>query len=354
MRVVRTASAWLPQGNTLSRAVLLARHRHIVALLWAHVPGLAAFALATGEGTRHALLDVLPIAVLALLASQRPLDRASRAVWATLGLLTSSAVLVHISGGAIEAHFHFFVMLAVVALYQHWVPFLLSVGFVAGHHALLSVVLPTSVFNHPAALAHPVRWALLHAGFVLAAAAVHLVAWRSSEQGSYDTLTGLPGAGLFVRRLEQVLERGPAAVLYVDLDGFKQVNDRFGHLAGDELLASAARRMEATVRGDDFSGRLGGDEFAVIVPGSGEGTAAVVATRLIEELARPFTVAAGTACIGISVGIDLVARGGDAERAIGRADLAMYEAKQAGKGRFVLAPPHAPPQTPALAVALAG
>ena len=343
MRIVRAASAWLPQGDTLSRGVLVARHRHIVRLLWAHVPALAGFAVATGNDVAHSLLEVVPLCLLALLASQRPLDRASRAAWATLGLLTSSAILVHVSGGATEAHFHFFVMLAVVALYQHWVPFLLSVGFVAVHHALLSVAVPASVFDHPAALAHPVRWALLHAGFVLAAAGVHLIAWRSSEQGSYDTLTGLPGAGLFVRRLEQVLQRGPAAVLYLDLDGFKQVNDAFGHLAGDQLLASAARRIEGSIRDDDVSARLGGDEFAVVLPGAGDGTAATVALRLVDELARPFPVATETARIGISVGIALVARGEDAEHALGRADLAMYEAKEAGRGRFSFAPPQAPP-----------
>jgi len=339
VRIVGNLLEWLPHGNLLPRAVLVARHRRIVALLWAHVPALTIFAVTFGDANFHDLGHVVPVAVLAALASRQPFERASRRFFSTLGLLMSSAALIHISGGYIEAHFHVFVMVAVVALYQQWMPFLVAIAYVAVHHTMFSILLPTAVFNHAAGQQNPVLWALLHAGFVLAAAVVHVVAWRDSEDGARDTLTGLPNASLTVRRLEQALERGPAAVVYLDIDGFKQVNDRLGHLAGDRLLEAVARRMELAVRAGDRLGRMGGDEFALVMPRSDWDDAAVVATRFLTEMSEPFGFDGLSYIVGISAGAAAGPQGSDAEQLIGAADAAMYEAKKAGKGRVVLARP---------------
>lgn len=332
------ATAWLPHGNTLPREILVARHRGILVLLWAHVPALGALALFTlGGDLVHAGVDVLPVAVLAALASRRPFERRSRRIFATFALLVASADGVHLTGGLIEAHFHFFLVVAVIALYQDWVVFLLAIAFVAVHHAAASVLEPTSVFNHPDALEHPVRWALIHAAFVLAIAMAHVVAWRASERSSHDSLTGLASAGLLVHRLDQALDRGPAAVIYLDLDGFKSVNDRLGHPSGDLLLADVARRMESVVRSESGVGRMGGDEFAVILPGADAEAGCAVARRLVEEMARPFRLPAGTGHISVSAGVAPAGRGSTAEQVLAAADTAMYEAKKAGKGGLALA-----------------
>jgi len=98
-----------------------------------------------------------------------------------MGLLTCSAILVHLSGGYIEAHFHFFVMVAVVVLYQEWMPFLAAVAYVVLHHGIAGTLAPESVFNHPAAQAHPEQWAFIHGGFILAICCAGIAAWRLNE-----------------------------------------------------------------------------------------------------------------------------------------------------------------------------
>jgi hypothetical protein len=94
---------------------------------------------------------VTPIVVAALAASHPALGRRARSTAAVLGLVTASAVIVHLSGGVIEAHFHFFVMVGVITLYQDWLPFGLALGYVVVHHTMLGLLAPTEVFNHPAA-----------------------------------------------------------------------------------------------------------------------------------------------------------------------------------------------------------
>jgi hypothetical protein len=116
-----------------------------------------------------------------VLAACGRLSRTWRAAIASFGLVTASAVLVHLSGGYIELHFHFFVMLLIIALYQAWLPFLLTIGYVALHHGVLGTLNPAAVYNHPAAWAHPWRWAGLHALFVLAASLACLLHWRVIE-----------------------------------------------------------------------------------------------------------------------------------------------------------------------------
>jgi len=161
-----------------------------------------------------------------------------------------------------------------------------------------------------------------------------------SEQAFSDALTGLPDRALFRDRLEQALRsraaRGPVKVLYLDLDGFKAVNDTLGHDAGDELLVAVARRLGDVVRQGDTLARLGGDEFAVLLD---EGVvldeATVLAGRLCDAVRRPFTVRGVEVHVGASVGLASSRTAGRrAEDVMVAADLAMYQAKAAGKDRF--------------------
>src|SRR5918996_1554587 len=161
--------AALPQGQLLPERAWRSRHAGIVALFWLHVAALAAFAFARGYGAGHAFLDAGLVALPTAVACVPPLGRKVRCLAASFGLITASAVLVHIWGGASEAHFHFFVVIPILMLYQDWAPFLLALVYVVVHHGVLGGLDPSSVYDHPEAMAEPWRWALIHGGFVLAA-----------------------------------------------------------------------------------------------------------------------------------------------------------------------------------------
>ena len=171
----------LPEGRSLPAGVWRRRHRGILILLWVQAVALTAFALATGNDGGHSVFEGSVVAAMALGATSTRLSRTLRALIASLGLVTSAAVLTHLSGGYIEMHFHFFVMLGVIALYQSWVPFLGAITYVALHHGIVGVLDPRSVYNHPAAIASPWTWAFIHAGFVLAASVAMIVTWRAHE-----------------------------------------------------------------------------------------------------------------------------------------------------------------------------
>lgn len=171
----------LPRGGSLPEELWRRRHRFIVALLWGHVAFIPVFAVVRGFSFSHALVEVAPVAAFTVMAGLSGKSRKLQSVASALGLLTASAVLVHLSGGTIEMHFHFFVVVGILTMYEDWVPFLLAIGYVLVHHGLMGLIDPRSVFNHPAAWDHPWRWAAIHAVFVLAASAVLLVAWRMNE-----------------------------------------------------------------------------------------------------------------------------------------------------------------------------
>ncbi len=168
-----------------------------------------------------------------------------------------------------------------------------------------------------------------------------------TEARSHDALTGLPNRVLFTDRLEQAFVRARRdpdyrfAVLFIDLDRFKYVNDSLGHSAGDELLVGIARRLERCVRAVDTVARLGGDEFTVLLDDAREPDGALrVATRVVEDLARPFHVGGHQVFTGASVGITISSPQYErAEDLMRDADTAMYGAKAQGKGRFVVFDP---------------
>jgi diguanylate cyclase (GGDEF)-like protein len=125
----------------------------------------------------------------------------------------------------------------------------------------------------------------------------------------------------------------PGAVLFVDLDNFKSVNDRLGHLGGDKILVSVATLLRRRLRDSDLLGRLGGDEFAVLLPRADEAQARAVAVQLLQTIASDPTVVYGSAIgIGASIGIALIPEhGSSAEELLANADAAMFRAKAAGR-----------------------
>jgi diguanylate cyclase (GGDEF)-like protein/PAS domain S-box-containing protein len=579
------------------------RHRWILKILWAHavVLGLASFAV--GNSVAHSLFEGGLVAVCALAAMLSRADRRTSTLIAAVGLLTSSAVLVHLFNGRIEMHFSYFVMVGIVTLYQDWLPLLVAIGYVVLQHGLASVIDPSMVFNHQAGIENPWKWAAIHGGFILAMSGVGLVSWRMNEtfqgqiihrearlaeaqhlaklgswdfdvatgkvewsdelgrllgldpstptldietllsyvepadrpvlertlseslragsafdgdfrvrtangdqrwlhgtaditsrvdgrvsvisgtvqdvtarksaetelaetlsqlsatldstadgilvvsttglitnlnerfrqlfglpdtitaplareevlaivlpqlqdpdifirriedvaehpdgrsedvvelrdgrtferrympqrvdgqivgrvwslrdvterirlevalshQAFHDSLTDLANKALFTDRLDHALARAErnargVAVLFIDLDEFKTVNDGLGHTAGDELLIAVAERFRGCLRATDTAARLGGDEFAVLIEDvDDEHDAEVVAQQLLDALGEPFTIAGQELYVRASIGIAHGRAAAASDQLLRDADLAMYAAKHSGKNGY--------------------
>ena len=161
-------------------------------------------------------------------------------------------------------------------------------------------------------------------------------------QARHDDLTGLPNRLLFKERLSSEIsfaqrEERIMALLFVDLDRFKNINDTLGHSAGDELLKETARRLRSSNRGSDIVARLGGDEFAVILPGiAGIRSASTAAEHILQAFSQPFAIAGQESYISASIGIAICPTDGtDSEDLLRKADTAMYRAKALGRSRFV-------------------
>jgi diguanylate cyclase (GGDEF)-like protein/PAS domain S-box-containing protein len=184
---------------------------------------------------------------------------------------------------------------------------------------------------------------------------------RLHELSTHDTLTGLPNRALLHERLQRMLDAGAqghgAAVLFLDLDRFKEVNDSFGHEMGDMLLCEVAARLRRVVRPDDVVARLGGDEFVIAAPGPIDRNGAHrIATKLLETLTAPIGVGAQEVIIGASIGISMYPHdAATRELLFQTADTAMYSAKAAGRNRFRFFEPkmtHAAQERMALEMAL--
>ncbi len=458
----------LPRGSSLPDQAWIGRHIWMVRVLWVHVAGLTAWGVLSGEQLGPLALAINPIAVCGVIAATTTLGRKARAAAVCLGLLTSSAVVVYLMGGAIEGHFHFFVMVTLLALYEEWFPYLLAFGYVLVHHGLFGALGPHTVFNHPGGEHHPLKWAAIHAVFIAGLGVVNLVSWRINENGrlhtresedrfrsafddaptsmalvgldgivqqvneamcmrtgfssselvgaplsrlileedrtasgfpsidsdeaelqyrrqdgttgwglwhhsilrdpdgeanafishcvdvtkrriaeralewqaNHDALTRLPSRELFISKMEAALERRDetwVAVLFVDLDDFKNVNDSLGHEAGDQLLTAVAERLSQVLRPGDVLARFGGDEFSVLLPGiADERQALKVADRLAQALRTPIVVSGQPRFVSASVGLRLsgpLDADVDPKAILRDADTAMYRAKELGKGR---------------------
>ncbi len=299
-------------------------------------------ALAQNYDAVHTLEHAAALAAFAALASSGRFNRTVRSMFVSLGALTAAALLVHVTGGLIEAHFLFFVVIVALTLYEAWLPFLLAVAYVLVHHGVFGTMVPHEVYNHPDALSDPWRWAGVHAFFVALAGAAGLVAWRLNENvrermraaqdaleslARTDDLTGLPNRRWlhdelnreFARARRQSLE---IRAVMVDLDHFKGFNDRFGHGEGDALLRELANEWRSVLRVSDFLARVGGEEFVVLLPDCSPADAAAVIERLRAATPRGETCSAGIACWD---GTET------AEELIQRADQMLYRAKAGGR-----------------------
>jgi diguanylate cyclase (GGDEF)-like protein len=166
-------------------------------------------------------------------------------------------------------------------------------------------------------------------------------------QAFHDALTGLPNRILFLDRLEQMLVQGTrsgartAAVMFLDLDRFKQINDTLGHEAGDQCLKEVARRLRQCVRASDTVARMGGDEFTILLPEIAEkGDVRMVAQKILDSMKTPLLLAGQEVIITTSIGISLFPRDGrDGETLLKHADAAMYRVKGSGRaGMFFFVP----------------
>ncbi|MEU4235906.1 GGDEF domain-containing protein [Actinoplanes sp. NPDC026619] len=165
------------------------------------------------------------------------------------------------------------------------------------------------------------------------------LAARLRHHAFHDGLTGLPNRSLYAERLDAAVEAGgPVVAMLVDLDDFKQVNDRWGHAAGDALLHEVGRRLTTCVRAADTVARLGGDEFAVLLAGA-EDDPRDIAARMVQAVEAPIELAGfGTARVGVSIGIAVAGeRTGDGDSLLREADHAMYAVKRDGKGSYAMA-----------------
>ncbi|MBI2276020.1 MAG: EAL domain-containing protein [Dechloromonas sp.] len=177
-------------------------------------------------------------------------------------------------------------------------------------------------------------------GTVLDLSAQKLAESKIRELADFDALTGLPNRRLLHDRLTQLLavaerDQSPFALMFLDLDHFKRINDSLGHSLGDELLCAVARRLAGAVRKVDTLARLGGDEFILAMPGINAAAAADVARRLLDECNVPFLVAGHELTVTPSVGISICPQDGrDTDSLLKNADAAMYKAKELGRNTF--------------------
>ena len=178
-RWVSSGREWLPRGTTLPDAQWEGRHRGMIRLLWAHAVLLPLLALGYGNPVDHALLEGAIISAFALPATLlRGGSRRPQALLVSLGLLTCSATLVHIMQGAIEAHFHYFVMVSVLSLYEDWSTYLTAIAYVLFQHGIGSLFAQHYVFAHEGG---PWLWAGVHTAFIAAQSLANIVNWRAAE-----------------------------------------------------------------------------------------------------------------------------------------------------------------------------
>ena len=288
----RSARLWemFPRGTSLPEDVWRRRHHFLLGLASLHavvialIGPLASYPVEGGLGaffrdgtTNHTVLEGLIVAAFTLIGCA-PIGRTYKATAVGLALMSASAILVHLSGGYIEIHFHFFVMLTFLALYQDWVPYLIAVSYVAVHHGFIGAVWPQEVYNHAAAIQAPWTWAAIHAFFVLWAAAGSVIGWRFNDAAFARTKLILDVAGDGICGLDpdgKIIFANPAAVRMLGVQGQeivgRPINEVVGHARGDgsdfadgpSPIIRALRHAASCVSSDEIFRRSDGTSLVV-------------------------------------------------------------------------------------------
>ena len=244
---------YLPRGNTLDDEAWGQRHRFLQAVLALHIPGLLIFGAVRGYPLALTIVHYLAAPAFCLLLGRYVRRRRVASFFITAGLVYCSAALVALSGGAIEAHFHFFVLIGFIALYQDWVPFLWNIAFTVLSHGFGSAVRTDLIFNHHAAQASPWTWSAIHGIAVLAACVGVIVFWKHTERDQLKALALT--RELSENRFDQLtssllvnLARRNQSLLYRQLDLINHLEekerdaDALGELFRLDHLATRIRR----------------------------------------------------------------------------------------------------------------
>jgi PAS domain S-box-containing protein len=235
---------WLPHVTRLSREEWRSRHRTVTVGVALHVPLLWLYGLYSGRGLVHSTLEVSPILVALGIATWGG-RRRTRSLASSLGLLMCSAVIVDLSEGLAEAHFHYFVAVALIALYEEWLVYAVAIAFVVLQHGIFGAFDQDDVFGrHDGGLW---LWTAVHSGFILALCAAHLAFWRASERAHLRQLTAEQARQGTERRAQQVIDDSPLGIARVTLSGeYIEVNPAMCALLGrdaDELVGHGYARF---------------------------------------------------------------------------------------------------------------
>jgi PAS domain S-box-containing protein len=241
---------WLPRVARLSRDEWRSRHRTVTTVVAAHVPLLWLYTLHTGRGIAHATI-VVGAVLVALAVAVWGGRRRTRTLASTLGLLICSALVVYLSGGLVESHFHYFVAVALIGLYEEWLVYAVAVAFVALQHGIMGSYAPDHVIGH-----HddsPWVWTAVHTGFILAACATQLAFWRVSQRAHAGQLAAERARQGSERRAQQVLDDSPVGIARVTLTGeYDEVNAAMCTLLGREAADVVGRGYAGFTHPDDL------------------------------------------------------------------------------------------------------
>jgi diguanylate cyclase (GGDEF)-like protein len=296
------------------------------------------------------LITVLPV----LLAYLHPGRRSTRHAIAACQMLMS-ALIIHITGGRIESHFHVFGSLAFLAFYLDWQVIITATIVTLFDHALMGYYAPDLIFGSAIGsewrLLEHVLWVVFCDAFLITSCIQSIRGLREAahrdaqqkvliHQAYHDALTGMGNRLLAHQELTSLLEspssRVGFALLAIDLDRFKEVNDSFGHKVGDDLLIQVGERLRPLIRKKDTLVRMGGDEFVVILESCpDEAEAAAIAGRILESVNMPFYIGSHVVGVGASIGICLYPTGAaDVSELFHHADLALYKVKERGRNDY--------------------
>ena len=225
-------------GRTLTEQEWRARHRAILNLIWLHAIGLSAFGLYQGFPVVQSLGEGLLIAVIGLVASWNRVGRRTRSAIAGIGLMISSAVLIQFMNGYVEAHFYYFIVLIVIAMYEDWIPYLLAVLFVIVQHGLGGQFYPSAVYNHEYVISYPWMWGFILAGFISLEGVALITFWNLRER--------------MRARSEVVLNSAGEGIASLDLDRrITFANPSLARMTGYSLDELSGRRFDELLKDVD-------------------------------------------------------------------------------------------------------